>query len=137
MKHELPLLNPERIKVEDARQFWADKSQRFHHDNTDFLPAVGFEYWACGPICGAFQTMPWPGIFMAHYGVKPEGWGQLIKPAQAVLRAFCEAHGAKRIVGWTDSRNRAAIAFALRVGFVIDGEMPGIVMTGWEPKHGH
>jgi RimJ/RimL family protein N-acetyltransferase len=130
-------LNPELVSVENARDYWEHPSQRFYHNNTDFLPTVGFEYWACGPICGAFQAMPWEGVFMAHYGVKPDGWGQLVKPAQSILRAFSGAHRVKRVIGWTDKRNRAAVALALRIGFEVDGEMPGIVMTGWGPDNGY
>ena len=74
---------------------------------------------------------------MAHYGAKPEGWGELIPHARAILEQFTTDTGAYRVLGWTPASNRAACAFARRLGFVEDGRMPvedgEIIMTGWAP----
>lgn len=127
----------ERIGVEDARVYFAHPTQQEGCKvRPDDLPAE-FEYWAQGPVCGVFHTMPWPGVWQAHYGVKPEGWGHTREPALAVLRAFWAAHEPARIVGWTDESNRAALAFSRRLGFVVDGVMPtpngNVILQGWQP----
>lgn len=94
-----------------------------------------FQYWACGPICGVFHRALWPGVWMAHHGCKPAGWGEAAKHACAGLAAFWAAENPERIIGWTERRNRAALAFARRVGFVEDGIMPlptgDVVLQGW------
>ena len=101
----------------------------------DELPEEGFEYWADGPICGVFHRAPWPRVWMLHYAAKPEGWGGLVEPSRRVLREFWAHHSPQRIVGWTDARNRAALALTRRVGFEEDGRMQldghEVVMTGW------
>lgn len=123
--------------MDEARAFWSHPSQQLLIVPDD-LPDEGFEYWADGPVCGAFHRTFWPDVFMAHYGVKPEGWGRATIPARRILRRFWGVHGPQRIIGWTDSRNRAALAFARRLGFEIDGEMPmkngAVVMQGWVAK---
>ena len=103
----------------------------------DILPDEGFEYWADGPVCGVFHRMPWPGVWMGHYGMKRDGLGRYADPARRILVAFSAAAGADLITGWTDKNNRAALAFAKRIGFRIDGEMntptQTVVMTSWRP----
>lgn len=70
---------------------------------------------------------------MADYGVKPEGWGHLVPPARAILKAFWERHDPQVICGWTEKENRAALAFARRLGFKKVGDLPladgGVVVT--------
>lgn len=126
-----------RASVDVAREYFAHPSQQLHGLDPAKLPAEGFLYYAEGPICGAFHQMPWPGLWMAHYGVKPEGWGRLVKPARSVLNQFVADTGAFRVLGWTLASNRAACAFARRIGFAEDGRMPSpdgeIIMTGWTP----
>jgi hypothetical protein len=101
------------------------------------LPDDGFEYWACGPVCGVFHPAWWPGVWMAHYGMKPEGLGKYVDPSREILMEFWKHKDPERIIGWTDASNRAALAFAKRVGFIKDGEMKinsgTVVMTGWRP----
>lgn len=72
---------------------------------------------ATGGVCGAFHDAHWPGVVMAHYAVKPEVWGRAIKPARAILAEFQEQYQPAKIMGWTDENNRAALAFARRIGF--------------------
>jgi hypothetical protein len=107
-------------------------------DEADDLPDDGFEYWAEGPVCLVFHPGPWSDVWMVHIAVKPEGWGQVEVPALGLLHDFAQTRGAKRIIGWTDARNRAALALARRVGFVEDGRMQigttEVVMQGWETE---
>lgn len=123
-----------RITIDAARAFFAHPSQHLLI-TPENLPGEGFEYWAQGPICAVFHLAPWPGVWMAHYGAKPEGWGHLTEPARAVLREFWGARQPERIIGWTHETNRAALAFARRIGFERDGEMhlPSgkIITQGW------
>jgi RimJ/RimL family protein N-acetyltransferase len=103
----------------------------------DDLPDEGVEYWADGPICGVFHPSFWPGVWMVHYAVRSGGWGQLVEPSRRILLAFWAHHQPQRLIGWTDIRNRAALAFAKRVGAREDGRMQldgyEVVMTGWRP----
>lgn len=123
------------ISVDEARAFFAHKSQQIMGITPETLPADGVEYWACGPVCGVFNFGLWPGVWMGHYAVKPASWGNLTDSARMILVAFWDAKQATRIIGWTDSKNRAALAFSRRLGFVVDGEMPTkegkIIMQGW------
>lgn len=127
------------IGVAEAREFFAHPSQLRASgiESPDDLPETGFEYWACGPICGAFHMTAWPGVWMAHYGAKPEGWGRLVPHARACLHAFAAARRPLRIVGWTSAGNRHAVAFARRIGFEEDGRMPlpggDVILSGWRP----
>lgn len=124
-----------KIDVEAAREYFAHPSQHVDGTSPDNLPVAGVHYYAIGPICGAFHLVFQPGVFMAHYGVKPEGWGRLIEPARAILGHAWDDLGAERFIGWTDETNRAALAFARRLGFTRDGVLPlsgrTIIMQGW------
>lgn len=126
-----------RIAAQDAVAYFRHPSQRILGLDLDKLPEE-FEYWANGSICGVFHGMPWPGVVMAHYGVKPEGWGKLVQPAREILEAFWQEHSPARIVGWTQAANRPAMAFARRLGFEEDGRFDAdgetIIMQGWRPK---
>lgn len=125
-----------RITAREAREWFAHPSQQLHGLDPEAL-TDDFLYYANGPICGVFHPMPWPGLWMGHYGVKPEGWGQLIRPAREILEQFAFDAGAYRVLGWTLASNRAACAFARRLGFVEDGRMPSpdgeLILTGWMP----
>ncbi len=85
-----------------------------------------------------FHVAPWPGVWMAHYAAKPEGWGFLVPHARRILDAFWREKEPARIVGWTEAKNRAAVAFARRIGFTEDGRMAlpdgVVIMSGWRPK---
>ena len=124
-----------RINADAARAYFAHKSQQAGGFGPDDLHDNGLIYYAEGPICGLFHYAGYPGVFMAHYGVKPEGWGHLVEPAKAVLNEAFTDLGAVRLVGWTLKSNRQAIAFARRLGFTVDGEFPipgdTIIMQGW------
>ena len=126
-----------RITVDEARGFFEHASQQIEGLTPDILPGEGFEYYAKGPLCVAFHLSPWPDVWFCHYGVKPEGWGGLVAPAQEILAYFFELKGASRIIGWTPEDNRAACAFAKRVGFSEDGKLKAksrnIIMQGWTP----
>jgi hypothetical protein len=98
------------------------------------LPVDGVEYWAKGPVCGAFHDAPWPGVIMGHFAVKPYAKGFAEEPARCILRAIWAHHNPARIVGWMKESNRAGLAFVRRLGFEIDGRMPmaqPVVMMGW------
>ena len=126
-----------KIGVGEARKYFEHPSQHVEGTRPDILPAEGVHYYANGPICGLFHLMHDPGIYMAHYGVMPEGWGRLTFPARTVLAYAFDDLGAERFVGWTDEKNRAALAFAKRIGFKRDGVLPlrdkTIIMQGWTP----
>lgn len=119
-----------RITVDEARPYFAHPSQQTFGVTPETLPDDPFEYWADGPVCGVFHLAPWPGVWMAHHAVKPEGWGHLDKHAEAIMREFSEEKQPVAIIGWTDKRNRAALAFARRIGFREGGDLP-FVMTVW------
>jgi len=86
-------------------------------------------------LCGAFHAGPAKGVYFGHYGAKPEAWGRLMPSARAILNAFAQDQAAAAIVGWTDTKNRAALAFNKRIGFESRGEIaPGITEQVWRPK---
>ncbi|MDT1061195.1 hypothetical protein RM190_04940 [Paracoccus sp. CPCC 101403] len=116
----------QRLSVAEARPFFEHPTQLRGAmlACADDLPE-GVEYRACGPVCGAFHRAPWPGAWFAHYGVKPEAWGRLIEPARAVLTDFAHEADATLFIGWTPASNRAAIAFAKRLGFAVTGTLDG------------
>lgn len=124
------------ITAAEARAFFAAPSQMRHGeiDPAD-LHDDGLEYWAEDGVCGVFHAALWPGVWMAHYGVMPESWGRTIAPARRILAAFWEAKQPQRIIGWTKESNRAALSFARRLGFEIDGrlDLPSgpVIMQGW------
>jgi RimJ/RimL family protein N-acetyltransferase len=124
-----------RITVDDARAYFAHPSQqRASMIDADDLPAEGVEYWAKDGVCGLFHPANWQGVWMAHYGVKPEAWGHAIAPAKAILTAFWNEKQPARVIGWTKESNRAALAFARRLGFTVDGRMDlpePVIMQGW------
>lgn len=124
-----------KITVDQARTYLAHPSQQIYNSKPEVLPETGVEYYAVGPVCGMFHRAAWPGVWMAHYAVKPDKWGHLVPPAKRVLSEFWDTERPDRIIGWTPKENRAALAFSKRLGFVIDGEMnlPSgkIIMQGW------
>ena len=97
-----------------------------------------FQYWADSGVCGVFHPGNWPGVWMAHYGVKPEAWGKTKAPALRILRAFWGAEKPELIIGWTKESNRAALAFARRLGFQVHGEMDlpsgKVIEQSWRPQ---
>lgn len=129
-------MSPRRVDVREARRFWAHPSQHVMGSHPDTLPqGEPFQYWAHGPVCVVFHPTFWPGVWMAHHGCKPEGWGRAVEPARAILAAFQEAERPELIIGWTAKKNRAALAFARRVGFEEDGRLPlgsgDVIMQSW------
>ena len=124
-----------KITVDEARAYFAHKSQQLGGITPETLPEEGFIYYADGHVCGVFHRAPWPDVYMAHYGVKPEGWGNTLEPSLRILNEFWNDVQPERIIGWTPASNKRAIAFAKRLGFVRDGEMPlngeNLIMQGW------
>ena len=124
-----------KITVDEARAYLAHPSQQIYDARPEVLPEDGVEYYAAGPVCGMFHRFGWNGVWMAHYAVKPEGWGRLVAPANEILNEFWDAERPERIIGWTPGENRAALAFSKRLGFVIDGQLDlpsgKIIMQGW------
>ena len=74
-----------RITATEARAWFAHPSQHVEGLDPDQLPDWA-AYYAAGPICVVLHGAPWPGLWFAHYGVKPEGWGRLVEPAREALR---------------------------------------------------
>ena len=127
-----------RIMASEARAYFDHETQRRAGmiDPQD-LHDDGIEYFAEGGICGAFHRAHWLGVWMAHYGVKPNAWGSLVAPARAVLSEFWDDKKPDLVIGWTDEKNRAAIAFARRIGFIENGRMTlpsgAVIMQEWRP----
>lgn len=125
----------QQLTAAEAGEYFSHPSQqKWAGIKPEDLKDDGFLYWADGPVCGVFHDMPWPGLVMAHYGVKPEGWGQCVPHARAILKHVWADLSPVRIVGWTPESNRAALAFAKRLGFEIDGRMDlpsgAVIMQG-------
>lgn len=99
------------------------------------LPGDPFRYYARGHVCLAFHDSFWPGVHMVHVGMKREGWGRSDWEAQHILCEYADEFAAERIIAWIDEKNRAAIAFAKRLGFEEDGKMTmetgTVTMLGW------
>ena len=123
-----------RVCAIEARWFFEDESQQTHGLDPQDLDD-DLIYFASGPVCGVFHPLPWDHLWMAHYGVRIEGWGHLLQPAREVLHAFEDACAPVGIIGWTEETNRAALAFAKRLGFVVEGVMDlptgRVVMQRW------
>lgn len=98
------------------------------HDN-------GLEYYVLGDMCGIAHQSHWPGVWMVHYGVKPGAWGSAVETGRALLERFWDERKPDLIIGWTKESNRAAVSFARRLGFVVDGKMilPSgtVLMQSW------
>lgn len=126
-----------KIGVDAARGFFDHPTQRRGAmiDPND-LPDDGMIYWSEGPICGAFHRAPWDGAWFAHYGALPDGWGRLTAPAKRILQDFSASEGARFLIGWTDVRNRAALAFARRIGFQQTGTLDAgrVIVSEWRPE---
>lgn len=127
-----------RISVDEARAYFAHASQQKANCAPDSLPDEGFQYWADGGVCAVFHQAHWPGVWMAHYGVKPEAWGRTTSPAKAILTAFWQAQQPSLIIGWTNHDNRAALSFAKRIGFIETGRMvldnETVIQQSWRPQ---
>ena len=124
-----------RITVDAARGYFRHPSQRVLETTPDNLPDVGFEYWASGPLCIVFHPSLYPDVWMGHTAAKPEGWGLLVPHAKKLINEFWDEKMPHRIIGWTPEKNRAALAFVRRAGFVVDGRLPlpggAVIMSGW------
>lgn len=125
------------VKAHEARGFWAHPSQHVGATEAD-LPETGVLYMASGPICAGFRLAGYPGVYFADYGVKPEGWGRLTDPAKEILAEFWRMASPELIIGWTEASNRAALAFAKRIGFRETGQMSltsgALVAQEWRPE---
>lgn len=124
-----------RITVDVAKEFFRSQGDL----NPDEMHDDGIEYWAGGPVCVAFHRSFWPDIWMAHLGAKPEGWGQTLSPTEDILNAFWGERKPARITGWINEKNRQALHFTRRLGFVEDGRLvlptETIIMQGWSKCH--
>lgn len=130
-------MNVRQVSVDEAREFFAHQSQIKGTGVTpDQLHDDGIVYYASGAICGMFHDMPWPKVLGAHCGVKPEGWGQIVPHAKAILQTVWDEYQPELIVAWTRESNRATLAFNKRCGFVVHGQMPteeSTILQHWRP----
>jgi hypothetical protein len=122
-----------RISVADARPYFEHPSQQVEGAAPDTIPENGCEYWADGPVCLIVHQTAANGIWMVHLAVKPKAWGFLTAPAERLLCEIWTEKKPLRIVAWINKDRRAAISFARRVGFQVDGHLPNTVMMGWRP----
>lgn len=107
-----------KISVDEARAYFDHETQRRASMITpEKLPEHGVVYYATGGVCGCFHDAHWPGVVMAHYGVLPKAWGHTVPAGRAILRQFSADYDPQAIIGWTDESNRAALAYARRLGF--------------------
>ena len=123
-----------RIMAEDARQYFWHPAQRVGDASAADMTDDGFVYFAQDGVCLAFNDMPWPGVIVAHVGAMRSAWGKAVAPALAILRHVWDTYGPTRIVAWVRTANRAAISFAGKLGFVVDGTVPlpqPVIMMGW------
>lgn len=127
-----------KITVDEARKFFADKSQQVFGITPETLPDEGFEYWASGPACCVFHISPWPKVFMVHIAVKPEGLGCIDRHVMDMIEDFWMEKSPERIVAWVHSTRRLVLSLGKRCGFVEDGRFPvsdgEIAMIGWSWK---
>ena len=102
-----------------------------HHEN-----AVILEHDGC---VGLLHPAPFDGVWFCHHAIPRARWGERAFIAtRAMLLHFFDGFTidppVRRVVGWTMKSNRLSVRFGLRLGFVIDGEMPfdgdAIVMLG-------
>ena len=123
-----------RIGLEEARQYWAHPSQADRGYTGADLPEWG-DYWAEGGVCLMVHQSLWPGVLMAHLGVKPEAWGKAVEPVRRLLGEIMESEKPERIIAWVPESNRAVIALLWRIGAVQDGGMPlqsgAVLQFGW------
>lgn len=123
------------VTVDQAREFFMDKSQQLMGITPDALPDEGMVYYADDRMCLAFHRAPYPDVWMVHVAAKPVFWGRLDGSGRYLLNLFWNAFDPQRIVAWTPVRFRHAIALAKRCGFVDDGRMSlpdgDVAMMGW------
>ena len=107
------------ITVDEARAYFAHSTQLKASllSSPDDLPETGVVYYATGGVCICFHDAHWPGVVMAHCAVLPEAWGSTVPAGKDILRQFTEDHSPQAIIGWIAETNRAALAFARRLGF--------------------
>lgn len=92
-------------------------------------------YRAMGGVCLAFHPDHHPGVWMVHVGALREALGRTTEPARALLEAFWAEQQPAHVIGWIETRNRAACALARRVGMRREGQMAcGVEMFGWRPE---
>lgn len=124
-----------KISAREAADYFRHPSQQIFGLDPDFLPDAGFHYHADGHLCGVFHLGPYPDVYFGHYGMRPEGRGVSVEAGKRILREFAAQSGAVAIVGWTDTDNRAALAFNRRMKFENRGEIaPGITEQVWRPS---
>lgn len=121
--------------MDEARPFFAHRSQRIHGITPETLPDEGFQYWAQGNLCLCVHPAMFPGVWGAHVAAMPQGWGSLDAELVAVQREIWRALEPVRLVGWVETWRRPVLALARRCGWVEDGRFAAkdteIVMIGW------
>ena len=118
-----------RVSLDAARAYFAHPSQHSHGGTDADLPDWA-DYFAGDGVCIVVHPSFWPGVWMIHVGAKPGAWGRIDATCRGLIDEAFEKTGAVRLVGWIAENNRAAISFARRCGFVVDGGFPGVCMMG-------
>lgn len=126
-----------KINAKQAQEYFKDPSQRLGGLDPKDFHDDGLIFYADGPVCGVAHYGFERGVWMMHYGVKPEGRGRYDKHMLSILNEFWDAVDAKLIIGWTPESNRKALAIAKRLGFTITGYLDledRIVMQEWKKE---
>jgi hypothetical protein len=107
---------------QEAVEYWGDPSQQLYGLTLEDLPEPGFmQYFAVNNLAAMVHASWWPGVYMFHIGVKPEGRGNLREESLELLNGVTDYYGAQALTTWVPSDNRAARAMAVRTGLTLDG----------------
>ena len=124
----------------EALEYWQDPSQQLYGLKLEDLPEPdeNFAYFGVNNLAALVHASFWPGVYMFHIGVKPEGRGRLKEESFELLYGVTDFYDAERLTTWVPSENRAANAMAIRTGLTLDGKLKlknmYINMYGWDKE---